>query len=143
MASGSNNNTTSVEQMKREKNLDLMENLEEEKINGTLLHNTMMEIFRTNNVDMSKFKVFQNLIKLEKQMLHTVEKNKRGHFKSHQMVAEYENYNRAIDRLWKYFRHNYSDHKSRVDLEQVLKKQKEINDCIHNCILLIKLAKSK
>lgn len=123
--------------------IELMEEVEEEKMKGMALHSTMMELYNQNNVELSMFKVFAKLIKLQKQMLGIMEKKRKSDFKEPQVIAQYRNYNDAVDRLWRYFRHDYSDPDSNINLHTVLEKQKNINDCINDCITLIKITSSQ
>ncbi len=128
---------------KSKNTIDLMETVEEEKMKGMALHSTMMELYNKNNVELAKLKMFEKLIKLQKQMLGIIEKKRKSDFRGPQVIAQYRNYNDAVDRLWRYFRHDYSDPDSNIDLQTVLEKQKVINDCINKCIIFIKVISSK
>lgn len=126
-----------------EENDNLMRILDKEISNG-MSHEKYLAIYKSElDPDISQIKEFQKLIKLKKQLLAILERKRHSDLKSHQVYARYENYNRAINHLWKFFRHECEDPKYNVDLKKAAEKQEEINKCMFRCIWLIRFPSKK
>lgn len=130
---------------KKQKNLlsimALLDELEEEKMKEMKLRSTLSKLYKELNPDMSKFPLLKKITKLQKEALQFIERSKKTDFKSQQAFAEYENYNLAVDRLFRYFRHDCSNPRIKTNLSILLKKQRDINQLLECSVELLNVDK--